>query len=216
MEKSLQELQKALQEPFTEDELEFRVGATNGDKTKGLALAYVQARSIQNRLDKVLGMQNWKVSYREINGGFLCSLEIRINGEWISREDGANNTDFEAIKGGISCAFKRVASVWGIGRYLYELESKWYPIEKYGKGYRFTTIPKTQEVKSKVLDMIKEVTPMEQSKLDKAKNILIDFGKYKGKTIGEVHEQDSKYLSYIIEKGANESIKNACRYILTI
>ena len=31
----------------------------------------------------------------------------------------------KAIKGGISSAFKRVASVWGIGRYLYSLENKW-------------------------------------------------------------------------------------------
>lgn len=216
MENGAKELLKSLQEPFTEDELEFRVGATNADKTKGLALAYVQARSIQNRLDRVLGMDNWKVSYREIQGGFLCSLELRIGGEWIAREDGANNTEFEPIKGGISCAFKRVASVWGIGRYLYELESKWCPIEKQGRGYGFITMPKIQEVKNKMPEATKEPSFPSQSKLEKAKDIVIDFGKYKGKTLGEVHQSDLKYLSYIIDKGKDESIKNACRYILKI
>ncbi|MGL4980770.1 MAG: Rad52/Rad22 family DNA repair protein [Fusobacteriaceae bacterium] len=214
MEKNIQELMKALQEPFTEDELEFRVGATNVDKTKGLALAYVQARCIQNRLDQVLGMENWKVSYRPIEGGFICSLELRLNGEWISREDGANNTEFEPIKGGISSAFKRVASVWGIGRYLYEVESKWYPIEKQGKGYGFTTTPKLKETKSRTVEIKEESISPPQSKLDRAKSIAIDFGKYKGKTLGEVYQQDSKYLSYIIDKGKDENMKNACRYLL--
>ena len=37
-----------LKEKFDEKDLEFRVGATNSDKTMGLALAYVQARAIQN------------------------------------------------------------------------------------------------------------------------------------------------------------------------
>ena len=37
-------LLEKLREPFSKDELEFRVGATNSDKTTGLALAYVQAR----------------------------------------------------------------------------------------------------------------------------------------------------------------------------
>ncbi|MGL6099316.1 MAG: Rad52/Rad22 family DNA repair protein [Fusobacteriaceae bacterium] len=214
MEKNIQELLKALQEPFTEEELEFRVGATNADKTKGLALAYVQARAIQNRLDKVLGMENWKVAYREIQGGFLCSLELRLNGEWISREDGANSTEFEPIKGGISCAFKRVASVWGIGRYLYEVESKWCPIEKQGRGYGFVTTPKLQETKNKSTEVKGKAVVTTQSKLERAKAIIIDFGKYKGKTLGEVYQQDSKYLSYIIDKGKDESMKNACKYLL--
>ena len=51
-----------LKAKFDEKDLEFRVGATNSDKTMGLALAYVQARAIQNRLDEVLGFENWKVS----------------------------------------------------------------------------------------------------------------------------------------------------------
>lgn len=42
-------------------------------------------------------------------GGFLAKLELKINNEWIAKEDGANVTDYEAIKGSISSAFKRVA-----------------------------------------------------------------------------------------------------------
>ncbi|WP_443864261.1 hypothetical protein [Fusobacterium ulcerans] len=49
----IKEIMNKLQEPFEDSEIEFRVGATNGDKTKGMALAYVQARAIQNRLDSL-------------------------------------------------------------------------------------------------------------------------------------------------------------------
>ena len=109
-----------LKEKFAESDIEYRIGALNSDKTKGLALAYVSARAIQNRLDEVVGFENWKVSYKEIQGGFLCTLSIRINDEWIEKEDGANVTEFESVKGGISNSFKRVASSgFGIGRYLY-------------------------------------------------------------------------------------------------
>lgn len=122
-------LKEKLEKLFSDDELEFRVGATNTDKSKGLALAYVQARAIQNRLDEVVGIESWRVSYKEISGSFIAKLELKINNEWIAKEDGAGTTDYEAIKGGISCAFKRAASVWGIGRYLYEIEGQWLPIE---------------------------------------------------------------------------------------
>lgn len=52
------EIMKKLKEKFLEDELEFRIGSMNSDKTMALALPYVQARAIQNRLDEVVGFNN--------------------------------------------------------------------------------------------------------------------------------------------------------------
>lgn len=54
--------------------LEFRVGAI-----KGSALLYIQARTIQNRLDEVVGIENRRVSYKEINSGFLAKLELKMD-----------------------------------------------------------------------------------------------------------------------------------------
>ena len=128
------EIMEKLKEKFLESELEFRIGSMNSDKTMALALPYIQARAIQNRLDDVVGFHNWQVSYREISGGFICSLSLCIDGVWITKEDGAGMTDFESIKGGISNAFKRVAaSGFGIGRYLYEFKKNWYPVRLQGK-----------------------------------------------------------------------------------
>ena len=77
-----------------------------------------------DRLDEVVGPENWKDEYAPgPDGGVICGLSLRIEDEWITKWDGAENTDFEAIKGGLSDAFKRAGYKWGIGRYLYRLES---------------------------------------------------------------------------------------------
>lgn len=199
-------LKDQLEKPFLDDELEFRVGATNSDKTKGLALAYIQARAIQNRLDEVVGIENWRVSYKEINGGFLAKLKLKINNEWIAKEDGANVTDYEAIKGGISSAFKRAASVWGIGRYLYEIESQWLPIEQKGKAYIFKETPK--------LNNKDQENNNNTSKEERAKNIELTFGKYKGKTLGDIFNENKEYLVYLIANSKDTKIVNACKYLL--
>ena len=188
----MKEIEEKLKAKFDENEIEFRIGATNSDKTMGLALAYVQARAIQNRLDEVLGFDNWKTSYREVNGGYICSLAIKINNEWVSKEDGASSTEFESVKGGISNSFKRVASSgFGIGRYLYEAESKWYPIKQQGKNFIFITAPTLEE---------KEIT----KSVNKTSNkIILDFGKYKGNDLTTIFNNDPKYIDYLalIKKG---------------
>ena len=203
------EIMKKLKEKFLEDELEFRIGSMNSDKTMALALPYVQARAIQNRLDEVVGFNNWQVSYREINGGFICSLSLCIDGIWITKEDGAGMTDFESIKGGISNAFKRVAaSGFGIGRYLYEFKKSWYPVELQGRNYTFTIEPKL-EAKGEAEDANEE-----KSTNMLTKRIILNFGKYKGNDLETVHDKDPKYINYLLDKSKDINILNACKELV--
>lgn len=203
------EIMKRLKERFLESELEFRIGSINTDKTMALALPYVQARAIQNRLDEVVGFNNWQVSYREIDGGFICSLSLCIDGVWITKEDGAGITDFESIKGGISNAFKRVAaSGFGIGRYLYEFKKNWYPIRLQGKNYVFTIEPKLED-KGEVRN-VKE----EKNSNISAKRIILNFGKYKGDDLETIHNKDPKYINYLLDKSKDEGILNACKELI--
>ena len=133
-----QELINKLQEPFLESEIEWRVGSTNSDKTKGLALAYVTNRAIQNRLDEVFGIFGWKNEFIKWSDKTqLCGIAIKDtdSGEWITKYDGAENTDFEPTKGGLSDSMKRAAYQWGIGRYLYKLDAVWVSIKQQGKSY---------------------------------------------------------------------------------
>lgn len=138
----MSEIMKQLQEPFDPLEIEWRVGVTNADKTKGLALAYVTNRAIMNRLDDVFGCFGWKNEFKEWHGkSQLCGISILHDGEWITKWDGADDSNIDATKGGLSDAMKRAAYQWGIGRYLYSLPDVWMPLEMRGKTPVIKGIP---------------------------------------------------------------------------
>lgn len=130
-----------LRRPFPTSAISWRVGATNersrkeGEVTKGVPLAYIDARDVMDRLDDVVGPHNWQDTYSVFGSKTICRLALRLNGEWIAKEDGAGDTDTEAEKGAISDALKRAAVRWGIGRYLYSLKSGWIEIEARGKSF---------------------------------------------------------------------------------
>jgi len=96
---------------------------TKGGKSPN-PLAYIDARDVMKRLDDVMGVGNYQTKYVPVDGGFICELSLLIDGNWITRSDGASNTKIEPVKGGISDALKRAANAWGIGRYLYYMP-KW-------------------------------------------------------------------------------------------
>lgn len=115
-----------LKGPFYADEVEWRIqrsGLSHG-RPWGFALCYVTNRAIQSRLDSVFGPENWSNQFTSgPNGGLLCGISVRIGKDWVTKWDGADNTDIEEVKGGLSGAMKRAAVQWGIGRYLYELDA---------------------------------------------------------------------------------------------
>lgn len=122
-----------LKQPFSPKVIHWRTGATNAKKlkckpweaTKGIALAYVDARDVMKRLDDVCG-DNWQVEY-PFEG--CCRIGIKIGDEWVWRSNGADETQVEGVKGRYSDAFKRAAVLWGIGRYLYYLPNVWCDLQ---------------------------------------------------------------------------------------
>jgi hypothetical protein len=129
---------RRLREPFSSQEIEWKIQVTSQDKTRGMVVAYIDSRAIQNRLDEVVGAFNWKNTFSPWqNNSQICGLSIYDSerGDWVTKYDGAENTDIEPVKGGLSDSFKRAACVWGIGRYLYELTGLWVEIEQRGKSW---------------------------------------------------------------------------------
>lgn len=109
-------------EPFSPEDIEWRIqqsGKTRDGKVWAMVLAYVTNRAIMKRLDDVCGKAGWRNEYRDIpnNGGVECGISIKIDSEWVTKWDAAENTQVEAVKGGRSGAMKRAAVQWGIGRY---------------------------------------------------------------------------------------------------
>ena len=136
--KTWEQIAKELKTPFHPDDIEWRVGSTTQDKSKGLALAYITNRAIQNRLDEVFGINNWRNEFKPWqNNGVLCGISIRIEGdqEWITKWDGSDESNMDATKGGLSGAMKRAGYQLGIGRYLYNLDSSWVELKPAGKGH---------------------------------------------------------------------------------
>jgi hypothetical protein len=120
---------KILDAPFPLEDIEFRIGSTREGKTKGLLLAYVTNRAIQQRLDDAFGKAGWTVQFErwEKEKGNICTISVYDPEKqtWIHKSDGADDSDMEAFKGGLSNAMKRAAVQWGIGRYLYKLPKWW-------------------------------------------------------------------------------------------
>ena len=54
--RSSAEIIAALKEPFDPRIVSWRVGSTSKDKTKAMALAYIDARDVMKRLDDVMGL----------------------------------------------------------------------------------------------------------------------------------------------------------------
>ena len=119
---------KALQAPFGVEDMEWRVqqaGSTQQGKSWAIVVPYITNRAIQQRLDDVCGIDGWKNEYTSTpnDKGTLCGISVKFGENWITKWDGAEDTDIEAVKGGLSSAMKRAAVQWGIGRYLYKYEA---------------------------------------------------------------------------------------------
>ncbi len=120
-----------LKAPFDPKIVHWRVGATTQDKTKGIALAYIDARDAMKRFDDVCG-DLWQVEY-PFDG--CCRVGVKIESEWLWRSNGAGETQVEGEKGRYSDAFKRAAVLWGVGRYLYYLPNEWVPLKAQGRSH---------------------------------------------------------------------------------
>lgn len=126
---------KDLSKPFDPSKVHWRVGqVSKKNPTKATALCYIDARDVMERFDEVCGPGNWEDSYTETaRGRVICTIRVKVDGEWVGKSDGAGDTAIEGEKGGISDAFKRAAVKWGVGRYLYDIPAQWVQIDQYKK-----------------------------------------------------------------------------------
>ena len=203
---NIQEISKKLSAYFPEENIKWRISATTQDKTKGLAVPYIDTRAIQNRLDDTLGIDGWKVSYRPIDGGFICSLSLKLNNEWITKEDGSNLTEYEQIKGGISQAFKRAASSgFGVGRYIYNIEPKWVLVKRQNNSY----------VPNEKISLPTTFLPKTKENLDPYLELKMTVGKYQNQSLKEIIQEDPQYLNYILKKSdkVSEQLVEACKVL---
>lgn len=177
------EIWEALRAPFPPAVVSWRVGATNADKasgkppTKGIALAYIDARDVMDRLDSVVGPENWECRYPHAGQKTVCEIGIRCDGNWVYKADGAGDTDTEAEKGALSDAFKRAAVRFGIGRYLYSLDSPWVELEQRGRSYviKQSELPKLRSILPAPFPVNADGSQAQPIKRDEARKIFTEL-----------------------------------------
>lgn len=111
----------ALAAPFEPNELKTFEKPT---KTGKVILTYVTARTMMNRLDDVLGNENWWDQYIPQPHCVICGITIRLpDGSTITKWDAGGyagmSDEGDDDKSGFSDAFKRACVKHGPGRYLY-------------------------------------------------------------------------------------------------
>ncbi|TFU16827.1 Rad52/Rad22 family DNA repair protein [Thermus tengchongensis] len=138
----MDEVWQKLAEPFPPGEVQWRIEALSRDKKRALVVPYVDARTVLDRLDRVVGPEGWQDAYevladaertvRDERGERrerLVEVKCRLTIRGVTKEDVGEG---DSLKAAFSDALKRAAVKFGVGRYLYRLEKQWvdYDSEK--------------------------------------------------------------------------------------
>jgi hypothetical protein len=105
----------ALAAPFESHEVKTR--AAQG----GRQLQYITARTAMNRLDSVLGPENWWDRYTPLENSVICELTVRLpDGSTVTKCDAGGYAGMvdqgDDDKSGFSDSFKRAAAKFGVAR----------------------------------------------------------------------------------------------------
>ncbi|OWK47484.1 putative DNA-binding protein Erf [Fimbriiglobus ruber] len=135
-------LTAALAAPFDAREVKFKPQMVKGNRA--LALAYVDCRVIQDRLDEVLGVEGWQDEYELLpDGSVACKLQLALGDRWVTKMDVGSPSEQpdggDRLKAAFSDALKRAAVKFGVGRYLYRLQAQWADYDPVKK--QFTQTP---------------------------------------------------------------------------
>jgi hypothetical protein len=147
------DISQALAEPFPVEEVRWKPQAVSGNRA--LAIAYIDARSVMDRLDDTVGPAGWQDDYHFLaDGAVLCKLRLHLDGVWITKMDVGGQSDQpdggDRLKAAVSDALKRAAVKFGIGRYLYDLPRQWVDYDPQRKQFvRTPTLPPWAVPKSK-------------------------------------------------------------------
>jgi len=195
----MDEVWQKLAEPFPPGEVQWRIEALSRDKKRALVVPYVDARTVLDRLDRVVGPEGWQDAYevladaertvRDERGERrerLVEVKCRLTIRGVTKEDVGEG---DSLKAAFSDALKRAAVKFGVGRYLYRLEKQWVDYDP-EKG-RFTP-PRLPEGEG-----APEATPPEEEKPEAYRLIDQLMERLKEKGLGkEAAKIVTKYGGY--------------------
>src|ERR1700728_4564403 len=140
-----------LAEPFDPNEIKWRVTHTTQDGRRGAVVAYADPRAYTDRLNQLFTPTGWSRTYEVSTisavtrmkrdkliqtGKVLMTCTLTITGLGChagSGEDWADESN--AMTTAEAQAFKRAASCYGLGRYLYNLAEMWVPLNEHRQPF---------------------------------------------------------------------------------
>ncbi len=146
-----------LAEPFDVSEIRWRVTHTNKDGSRGAVVAFADPRAYTDRLNQLFTPTGWTRTYdvstvssvtrikrdKLIQTGKIlvtCTLTINRLGshsgsgeEWADKENAMTAAEAQA--------FKRTASCFGVGRYLYNLSEVWTSLDQHRRPIGHPKLP---------------------------------------------------------------------------
>ncbi|AGY56672.1 Rad52/Rad22 family DNA repair protein [Gloeobacter kilaueensis] len=108
--------------------VQIKAQALSSDQSRAMAVAYLEARDVAQRLDDVCGPHNWSDTYHVLQSTpsewvVECRLTVVVaGGHEVTKCDVGLGEDAKAA---YSDAFKRAAVKYGLGRFLYTLPKVW-------------------------------------------------------------------------------------------
>jgi hypothetical protein len=216
-------IKKKLAAPFPGYYVAWKAQATNREKTRALAVAYIDARTVMDRLDAVAGAGNWSDSYRLISAGdgeFAIECTLTIFG--VAKTDVGTADELDEgttapkSKSAYSDALKRAAVKWGVGRYLYRLPKQWVDYDATRKQLAGVpdlpdwALPASERNDGPGRGSAPNgdgPTKTTKDDLDKARAVVLPFGtrshpEWKGKKLGEL---PGEFIDWLADEFAPSS-----------
>lgn len=143
--------------PFDLREIKWRVTHTTRDGSRGAVVAFADPRAYTDRLNRLFTPAGWTRSYEVSTvssvtrmkkdkliqtGKVLVTCALTITGLGCHAGSGEEWADEEnAMTAAEAQAFKRAASCYGLGRYLYDLAEMWVPLNEHRQPMQIPTLP---------------------------------------------------------------------------
>jgi hypothetical protein len=153
----LEALFTQLAEPFDPAEIKWRVTHTTRDGSRGAVIAYADPRAYTDRLNQLFTPSGWTRIYEVSTvsavtrmkkdkliqtGKVLVTCTLTITGLGCHTGSGEEWADEEnAMTAAEAQAFKRAATCYGLGRYLYNFAEMWVPLNEHRQLREFPTLP---------------------------------------------------------------------------
>lgn len=129
-------IEETLQAPFPPKAIRFRLQGPPREmegKLSVRAIPYVSAHAVQSRLDEAVGAEGWAFRWTPVSvvKGRVMTVKgaLSLCGRPPKEEIGRDNGGLEAGETVASDALRNCAGLWGVGRYLAELEALWVEVD---------------------------------------------------------------------------------------